>query len=108
MLDKIVQSALRRNDQLLGLDDVVEKEILHHDILQVLQAEGILQQLTFIGGTSLRVCYNSSRLSEGLDFIAGVNFNASRFDGMAEQLQQHLHRKYGLKVKSMRENQRKT
>jgi len=27
MLDKIVQSALRRNDQLLGLDDVVEKEI---------------------------------------------------------------------------------
>ncbi|AEE24893.1 Domain of unknown function DUF1814 [Glaciecola sp. 4H-3-7+YE-5] len=98
MLDKIVQSALRRNDKLLGLDDVVEKEILHHDILQVLQAEGILQQLTFIGGTSLRVCYNSSRLSEDLGFTAGVNFNASRFDGMAEQLQQHLHRKYGLKV----------
>lgn len=98
MLDKIVQSVLRRNDKLLGLDDVVEKEILHHDIIQVLQSEGILQQLTFIGGTSLRVCFNSSRLSEDLDFTAGLNFNTSRFDGMAEQLQLHLHRKYGLKV----------
>lgn len=98
MLDKIVKSVLRRNDKLLGLDDVVEKEILHHDIIQVLQSERILQQLTFIGGTSLRVCYNSSRLSEDLDFTAGLNFNASQFDGMAEQLQLHLHRKYGLQV----------
>ncbi|GAC17677.1 nucleotidyl transferase AbiEii/AbiGii toxin family protein [Paraglaciecola arctica] len=98
MLDKIVQSALRRNRKLLGLDDVVEKEILHHDIIQVLQLEGILQQLTFIGGTSLRICYNSSRLSEDLDFTAGLDFKTSQFDGMAEQLQIHLHRKYGLRV----------
>lgn len=99
MLDKVVQNALRRDDKLLGLDDVVEKEILHHDILQVLQSEGILHQLTFIGGTSLRVCHNSSRLSEDLDFTAGLNFKASQFDGMADQLQTHLHRKYGLRVK---------
>lgn len=98
MLDKIVQSALRRNNKFLGLDDVLEKEILHHDILQVLQKEGILQQLTFIGGTSLRVCYNSSRLSEDLDFTAGLDFKVSQFEGMAAQLQTHLSNKYGLWV----------
>jgi hypothetical protein len=66
MLDKLVKSALRRNDELLGLDAGVEKEILHHDIIQVWQSEGILQRLIFIGGTSLRVCHNSSCLSECL------------------------------------------
>nr|WP_274620714.1 nucleotidyl transferase AbiEii/AbiGii toxin family protein [Colwellia maritima] len=38
----------------------------------VLHKEGFLQHLTFIGGTSLRLCYNSNRLSEDLDFTGRV------------------------------------
>jgi predicted nucleotidyltransferase component of viral defense system len=98
MLNKLVEGAILRNDKLRGLADVVEKEILHHDILWVLQKSGILQNLTFIGGTALRVCYKSNRLSEDLNFTAGVDFKASSLSGIGDHLREHLHKKYGLNV----------
>lgn len=98
MLNKLVEGAILRNNKLNGLADVVEKEILHHDILLVLQKAGILQNLTFIGGTALRVCYKSNRLSEDLDFTAGVDFKASELAGMGDHLKDHLYKKYGLNV----------
>ncbi len=54
---------------------VVEKELLHHDILRVLSGSGLLAKLTFIGGTCLRACYGSHRLSEDLDFTGGADFS---------------------------------
>lgn len=102
MLNELLKFTLENNPNLAGLDDVVEKEILHHDIMYVLHKEDILRQLTFIGGTSLRLCYNSSRLSEDLDFTAGTNFEPKQLKGLGNQIQQHLERKYGLKV-SVRE-----
>ena len=36
---------------------VIEKELLHYDLLFCLDQEGILDQLTFQGGTSLRLCH---------------------------------------------------
>lgn len=98
MLTKLVQEAIKANPQFAGLDPVIEKEILHFDILDVLAQEGFLHQLTFIGGTSLRLCYNSNRLSEDLDFTGGCNFVASDFNGLAEKLETHLSNKYGLEV----------
>jgi predicted nucleotidyltransferase component of viral defense system len=98
MLNELVEAALRDNEQLNGLADAVEKELLLHDILNVLHQEGILQNLTFIGGTSLRLCYRSSRLSEDLDFTAGSDFIPSYLTGMGEHLRKYLETKYGLNV----------
>jgi predicted nucleotidyltransferase component of viral defense system len=53
---------------------VVEKELLHHDILREMSEAGLLAGLTFIGGTCLRACYGSPRLSEDLDFTGGRDF----------------------------------
>ncbi len=69
LFDKTVQSVLENNTQLKILRPVVEKEILHHDILWALNNAGLLKNLTFIGGTCLRDCYGSARLSEDLDFF---------------------------------------
>jgi Nucleotidyl transferase AbiEii toxin, Type IV TA system len=102
MLNELIRLTLEKNVNLIGLDDVVEKEILHHDIMYVLHKEDILRQLTFIGGTSLRLCYNSSRLSEDLDFTAGTNFKPEQLEGLGNQIQRHLEQKYGLNV-SVRE-----
>lgn len=71
---------------------MLEKEVLHNDIMLVLHKEGILQHLTFICGASLRLCYNSSRLSEDLDFTAGFDFNPNKFDGLEKKLEEHLHK----------------
>lgn len=38
---------------------VIEKELLHYDILFSLDKEGLLDILTFQGGTSLRLCYGA-------------------------------------------------
>jgi len=98
LLSKIIDQALTNNPEFIGLEDVVEKEILHHDIMSVLHQEGLLRKLTFIGGTSLRLCYDSSRLSEDLDFTAGIDFNAASFSGLGNELQLFLQQKYDLNV----------
>jgi predicted nucleotidyltransferase component of viral defense system len=55
---------------------VIEKELLHFDILFCLDEAGLLDRLTFQGGTALRLCYGSNRLSEDLDFAGGEDFCA--------------------------------
>lgn len=49
MLKKMVGAAIERNPQYLGMENVVEKELLHHDILHFLHKEGYLERLTFKG-----------------------------------------------------------
>ena len=58
-----------------------------------------MDRLTFIGGTSLRLCYNSSRLSEDLDFNAGYDFNPSSFAGLEVEIQEFLQAKYEMDVR---------
>ena len=41
---------------LATLRRVVEKELLHHDILREMSGAGLLTGLTFVGGTSLGLC----------------------------------------------------
>jgi predicted nucleotidyltransferase component of viral defense system len=64
LFDQLVDEALRSRADLSSLRPVVEKELLHHDILREMSGAGLLAGLTFIGGTCLRACYGSSRLSE--------------------------------------------
>jgi hypothetical protein len=61
----------------------VEKEILHHDIFRELHETGLLAGLTFFGGTNLRLCHVSQRLSEDLDFKGGRAFNPGGMEPLA-------------------------
>jgi predicted nucleotidyltransferase component of viral defense system len=94
MLSHYINQILKQNPEYAGIIPVIEKEILHHDIMHVLVEQGVLQQLTFIGGTSLRLCYNSSRLSEDLDFNGGHSFKPTDFNGLEKDIQQYLSKKY--------------
>jgi predicted nucleotidyltransferase component of viral defense system len=98
LFDVLVDEALKNQQELAPLRVVVEKELLHHDILRVLSTAGLLTQLTFIGGTCLRACYGSNRLSEDLDFTGGADFTRDQLADMATVLVQSLKTKYGLDI----------
>ncbi len=94
MLKQQIHQIVRSNPDYAAITPVIEKEILHHDIMDVLIKQGVLQRLTFIGGTSLRMCYNSSRLSEDLDFNGGHDFNPASLDGLESEIQTYIQNKY--------------
>lgn len=98
LFDQLVDEALRNRRELASLRVVVEKELLHHDILRVLSSSGMLAGLTFIGGTCLRACYGSNRLSEDLDFTGGADFNRDSLAAMGQSLIFSLKTKYGLEI----------
>lgn len=98
LFDQLVDEALSNRKELASLRVVVEKELLHHDILRVLSNAGMLNQLTFMGGTCLRACYGSSRLSEDLDFTGGIHFDRQSLSAMTQILIESLKIKYGLNI----------
>lgn len=98
LFDQLTREALRNTPDLGLLRPVVEKELLHHDILRELGDSGVLPQLVFMGGTCLRACYGSARLSEDLDFYGGSDFHPGQLQGFPEHLQQMLMEKYSLPV----------
>ncbi|MDE1169170.1 MAG: nucleotidyl transferase AbiEii/AbiGii toxin family protein [Pseudomonas sp.] len=93
-----MDQALHNRPELNALRVVVEKELLHHDIMLALSAAGLLAKLTFIGGTCLRACYGSNRLSEDLDFTGGADFDREHLAELARVLVATLKGKYGLEV----------
>ncbi|WP_016954344.1 nucleotidyl transferase AbiEii/AbiGii toxin family protein, partial [Catenovulum agarivorans] len=98
MLKQQISQIVRANPEYATITPVIEKEILHHDIMDVLIKQGVMQRLTFIGGTSLRMCYNSARLSEDLDFNGGHNFKPSEFSGLEDEIQAYIQNKYETQV----------
>ena len=98
LFDQLVNEALRARAELTSLRPVVEKELLHHDILREMSEAGLLTDLTFIGGTCLRACYGSSRLSEDLDFTGGSDFQRSDLAELARVLVDRLQIRYDLPV----------
>ncbi len=76
----------------------IKKEMLHYDILLALHKTGLLANLTFKGGTSLRLCHGSPRLSEDLDFAGGASFSLSSFAPFGEVIADDIHRRYGLRT----------
>lgn len=77
---------------------VIEKELLHYDLLFALDKQGLLDKLTFQGGTSLRLCYGSSRFSEDLDFSGGYDFTTSQLMDMKNCIESYIASRYGLEV----------
>jgi hypothetical protein len=99
LFDRLADEALRNLPGHAPLRAVVEKELLHHDILREMNATGLLSDLTFIGGTCLRACYGSARLSEDLDFTGGANFTRDALASLGDTLVKNLASKYSLQVR---------
>jgi predicted nucleotidyltransferase component of viral defense system len=98
MFEQLVEQAMRSQQQLAPLRGGVEKELLHPDILREMSRAGFLRNLTFIGGTCLRACYGSQRLSEDLDFTGGADFSRDGLAELGKVLVERLEVKYGLPV----------
>ena len=96
--DEIVKTAIADNQEFAAVKTVVEKEILHFDILEEMNAAGYLKDLTFIGGTCLRDCYKSPRMSEDLDFTGGFDFSKEQLKNFSENLKRLFLDKYGFPV----------
>lgn len=77
---------------------VIAKELLHYDILFSLDQEGLLDKLTFQGGTSLRLCYGAPRLSEDLGFVGDQEFATASLMKMKNCLEKYLGGRYGLEI----------
>ncbi len=98
LFEQLVSQALTHEHSLAPLRMVVEKELLHHDILREMSAAGLLNPLTFMGGTCLRACYGSNRLSEDLDFTGGKDFQRETLCHLADIMVERLQVKYGLRI----------
>lgn len=98
LFDQLITEALKNKPDLSALRIVVEKEVLHHDILRIMSHNNLLKDLTFIGGTCLRACYGGIRLSEDLDFTGGRDFTRESLLTMGKILKGSLEEKYGLRV----------
>ncbi len=99
LFDQLVDEALKSQNEMAPLRPVVEKELLHHDILRELAQAGLLRGLTFIGGTCLRACYGSQRLSEDLDFTGGFDFTRDALSELADLLEDRIQVRYEFPVR---------
>lgn len=79
--------------------DVVVKELLHHDILRALSESDLAREVTFQGGSALRLFYNGQRYSEDLDFVIGAGDNKDFvIDEMVSILRHQMTERYGLEL----------
>ncbi len=93
LVDKAMQ-----DKHVAHIQAVIEKELLHYDILFALEKGGLLDKLTFQGGTSLRLCYGGNRFSEDLDFVGGVDFSSAMLADMKSCIEKYIGERYGLEV----------
>ena len=93
--EQLVNRAMIHSN-LAHMRDAVEKELLIYDILFCLDQSDLLNSIVFQGGTLLRLGHGGSRLSEDLDFIAGVNFSASDLKEIKPCIEKFIAKKYGL------------
>jgi len=78
---------------------VIEKELLHYEIIQAMEKSGLLSNLVFQGGTCLRLCYGAPRYSEDLDFVGGVDFSSTDLGDLKDCITQALPERYAVSVK---------
>lgn len=96
-LEELVELAIKQSGA-SAQRPVIEKELLHFDILFCLDEAGLLDRLTFQGGTALRLCYGSNRLSEDLDFAGGKDFCAKNLYEIKHCIEDYIGSRYGLPV----------
>ena len=89
---------LAAQDGRATMQPVIEKELLHYEILNAMDEAGHLDRLTFQGGTCLRLCYSAERYSEDLDFAGGTDFAADDVPGLADLLATAVASRYAVEV----------
>lgn len=94
---ELVNRAMR-SQNMSHMRPVIEKELLHYDIMFALDQANLLSTLTFQGGTCLRLCFGAPRYSEDLDFTGGYDFNRVKLAQIKQCLEDYLGSRYGLKV----------
>ena len=77
---------------------IVQKELLHYEILFALDRANLLQGLVFQGGTALRLCYGAPRLSEDLDFASGPEFDAGSLKDAKAAVERRVQRRFDLEA----------
>lgn len=85
---------------LQSMQPVIEKEIIHYEILNQLDKIGALSQMAFQGGTCLRLCYGGVRFSEDLDFAAGARFDDIEIEELTLRLKEALERRFDVNVRA--------
>lgn len=100
MLDflSVASEVVRDDPGLASCRPVIEKELLHFEILGAMHDAGLLRHLTFKGGTCLRLCHGGVRFSEDLDFSGGDAFDRVLLEGIEDVLRHRIGRDYGLEV----------
>jgi len=95
--DALVERAMRAGGR-AHMRLVIEKELLHYDILFALDSAGLLDRLTFQGGTALRLCYGAQRFSEDLDFVGGHDLRPADVQGIKDCIVEQVGKRHGLAV----------
>jgi hypothetical protein len=98
LFDALVERAMQAGGR-AHMRPVIEKELLHHDILFVLDQAGLLEPLTFQGGTALRLCYGAQRFSEDLDFVADRDLPDDALRRIGPIIIDQLGKRYGVTVR---------
>lgn len=93
---KSIAEMLARQNGRSFMAPVIEKELLHYEILRTMEEHGLLCNLTFQGGTCLRLCYGAQRYSEDLDFAGGKHFDAADLRELKELIESSLPDRYAL------------
>lgn len=96
MLDTLSQRIARERGE--HLTDIIQKELLHYDILYCMDRTGLLNELVFQGGTALRLCHGSHRHSEDLDFAGGADFSFDKMASLKPRIESHISNRYGLRT----------
>lgn len=97
LFSAIVEQAMK-NPEFTHMRPVIEKELLHYDILFCLDKANLLDSLTFQGGTALRLCYGGNRFSEDLDFSGGKNLQPESLLELKNCIEDYLSYRYKLDV----------
>lgn len=101
MNNHLLRDVSRRASEKHGshLINIIQKELLHYDILYCLDKEGLLADLVFQGGTALRLCYNAPRYSEDLDFAGGNDVSLETFRPLKKRIESYIRDRYRLHVR---------
>lgn len=95
--NQLVERAMN-DSKLSHMRPVIAKELLHYDIIFSLEKHGLLNDITFQGGTCLRLCYGSPRFSENLDFVGGHDFCSAKAQGIKDCIEKYIGERYGLAI----------
>lgn len=77
------------------------REYLQYKILEIIYNSKYSGELTFLGGTVLRIVYNNSRFSEDLDFD-NFNLTKEQFEDLAQEVKKGLELQgYAVEIKNV-------